>query len=152
MKFATSRSGWLAVTLAGTLALGACGDDPTGFEEHPEPEGVVLLLGGQVLASYDGSAWSGAVDLTVGQVTAQVTVQFVDDHGDPLEVDDEEYLDVIVGNTNVLEFQQTTPGGFGGTLRGKSAGQTTAVFRLMHGAVGAGHADFETAPLTVRVN
>lgn len=142
----------MAATLAGTLALGACGDDPTGPDDHAEPEGVVLRLNNQVLASYDGSTWSGEVVLTVGQETAHISVQFVDDHGDPLETDEDEYLDVVMGNTAIADFEQDTPGEFGGRLHGKSVGQTTAVFRLMHGAVGSGHADFATAPLTVRVN
>lgn len=152
MKFTLPRNGWLAATLAGMLVLGACGDDPTVPDDHAEPEGVVLRLNGQVLASYDGGTWSGEVALSVGQETGSITVQFVDDHGDPLEADDEEYLDVIMGNSSIADFLSDAPGAFTGRLSGKAVGQTFATFRLMHGAVGSGHPDYVAAPLTVRVN
>lgn len=154
MQSLQSKKGWLALSLAGALALGACGDDPTGLDDHAEPEGVVLRLNGQIVASYDGDAatWSGILQVAAGQETAHIDVVFTDHDGNALSHDDEEYLQVVMGNAAVATWGQDTPGEFGGHLVGVSGGQTTAVFRLMHGAVGAGHADFETTALTVRVN
>jgi hypothetical protein len=144
----------MSVLMAGTLVLGACGDDPTGLDDHAEPEGIVLRLNGQVLATYDGDTgqWSGNLTIGAGQETAHIDVEFVDHEGRALESDDDEYLDVVVGNGAIAEWEQDTPGEFGGHLKGKAPGQTTAVFKLMHGAVGSGHADFESPPATVVVN
>ena len=46
---------------------------------------------------------------------------------------------------------QDDPGGFAFHFLGGAAGETGFVFRLMHGALGSGHADFSTEPLRVRV-
>jgi len=141
-----------ALALLGSLAAGAC-SDPAGLDEHAEAEGAVLRLDGQVVARYDGDArrWTGELTVARGQTTGQIAVEFVDHDGKALATGSGFYLEVEVANTTVASFNQATPGGFSGTLQGKASGQTTAVFKLMHGSVGRGHSDFNTAPATVRV-
>lgn len=140
------------LTLWTLLSAGAC-SDPAGLDGHSEPEGVVLRIGGQVVASYDvdNRRWTGEVSVAAGQTTGQISVQFVDHDGRPISLGSGYYLEVEVGNTTVAAFNPTTPGAFTGTVQGKVAGQTTAVFKLMHGTVGRGHSDLSTAPVTVRV-
>lgn len=154
MQVIESRGAWPALSLAVVLALCACGSDPTGFDDHADPEGVVLRLNGQMVASYDGDArsWIGELAVGVGQQPASVSVLFVDHDGGEVQIEEDAYFEVIIDNTDVAAFVHDVPGGFSGRLQGRSAGQTTAVFRLMHGVLGLGHPDFETTPLTVSVH
>lgn len=143
-------------TFALLLALGvaACDDDPVDpDDDHAEPEGAQLVLNGQTVATYDGDdqSWTGTVTVAAGEETAHIAVTFVDHDGDPIELDDDMYLDVVVSDEMIAEFEQDEPGEFGGHLHGVSPGQTGVQFRLMHGAVGSGHPDFQTQPLTVTV-
>ena len=79
-------------------------------------------------------------------------MQFVDHDGHAVTVGDDFYLRVDVANESIAEFEQDTPGEFGGHLHGVAEGDTELTFSLMHGAVGSGHADFVTAPLHVHVH
>ena len=122
-------------------------DDASGVE------GVQLVLRTDTIAIYDGDTemWSDTVEVNVG-VGPHIDVQFVDHDGDAVELGDDYYLELESQDESIARFIQDDPGGFGIHIRGIAAGEETGmVFRLMHGAVGAGHADFETEPLRVRV-
>ena len=145
----------LAMVLVVPLALSAC-DDATGVEEGDhgeEVEGVKIVLSGAVIASYDGDtqSWTGELDVDVGEETAHMEVRFVDHDGDQVTLDSDFYLEVEVENEAIAEFQQDTPGEFGGHLHGVSEGETDVVFKLMHGTVGSGHADFVTTGVHAHV-
>ncbi len=145
----------LLLLTAGTLALNACSSSTEPEEEHGEEvEGVVLVLSGQTIASYDGDAgsWTGELEVEPGEETAHISVQFVDHDGLAVQLDDHFYLEVDIADESIAEFEQDTPGEFGGHLHGQGEGETTAVFKLMHGSVGSGHADFVTAPVHVHVH
>ena len=148
----------LALATAGLLVLAACGgDDPMepDHDDHAgEVEGVTLSLSGQTVASYDGDSgsWTGELEVEPGEETAHIGVQFVDHDGLAVSLDDDFYLQVDVANESIAEFEQDTPGEFGGHLHGVAEGDTEVTFSLMHGAVGSGHADFVTAPLHVHVH
>ena len=145
----------LVLLTAGTLALAACESSTEPEEEHgDEVEGVVLVLSGQTLATYDGDAgsWTGELEVEPGEETAHISVRFVDHEGTAVELDDDFYLEVNVEDESVAEFEQDTPGEFGGHLHGQAEGDTEITFSLMHGSVGSGHADFVTAPLHVHVH
>jgi len=149
-----------ALLTAGLLVLAACGDDGTmdpmdDHDDHAgEVEGVVLSLSGQTIASYDGhdGAWTGELEVEPGEETAHIQVVFVDHNQQAVALDDDFYLQVDVANESIAEFEQDTPGEFGGHLHGVAEGDTEVTFSLMHGAVGSGHADFVTAPLHVHVH
>lgn len=146
------RNGAFVLATAGAVALGACSDDPVGLEEHADPTGVELELNGVVIASYQaGAGWTGELEVLEGQETAHIDVRFVDADGDPIVLDDDVYLEVAIEDETIAVFEQDTPGEFGGHLHGVAQGETNAVFRLMHGAVGSGHADFETTSVHVHV-
>lgn len=140
------RRGAFAFTAAGTIALGACSDDPVGLDDHDDDiEAVELELNGVVVATYENGAWTGELEVTEGEETAHITVRFINHDGEEIVPDADTYLEVVIGDEAVAEFEQDTPGEFGGHLHGVAAGDTYAIFRLMHGAVGSGHPDFETA-------
>lgn len=150
------RNPLLALTLAGAVGLGACSDDPVGLDDDHEEdvEGLELVLNGQVIASYDGDdrTWTGELDVAEGEETAHITVRFVDHDGNEVAPEDDTYLEVDITDETIAEFEQDTPGEFGGHVHGIAAGETEAVFKLMHGEVGSGHADFETTAVHIHVN
>lgn len=154
MKTRSYRNSPLAVLAALALVLGACSDSMTEAEdEHAEPDGVELALGGQVIASYDGDTQTWSPDhLEVDEHQGHITVTFVDHEGDPIPIDDDLYLEVDSADPSIAEFEQDTPGEFGGHLHGEMEGETDLTFKLMHGAVGSGHADFVTQGLEVHVH
>ena len=146
------KRAWFATALVAALAVSACGDDPVDVDEHAEAEGVVLRLNGATIATYDEGTWTGELEVPVGTETAHIDVIFIDHDGDAIELDADFYLEVVVANEAIAEFEQDTPGEFGGHLHGEAVGETTASFSLMHGAVGTGHADFTAAGVHVHVN
>ncbi len=146
-----------AVLSASILVLAACGDnamEPDDDDHADEVEGVILVLNGQTVASYDGhdGEWTGELEVEPGEETAHISVTFVDHDMEEVHLDDDFYLEVEVEDESIAEFEQDTPGEFGGHLHGGAEGDTDIVFSLMHGAVGSGHADFVTAPLHVHVH
>ena len=53
---------WLAaIAILSVPALYGCEESMTEHEEHAEPEGVQISMGGRVVASYDGDTqqWTG---------------------------------------------------------------------------------------------
>ena len=136
------------------LVLGACSDPMEPDDDHAEPEGVELILGGSVIASYDGDTqtWTGELEVDEGEETAHISVRFVDHDGDPIPLDDHFYLEVDIEDESIAEFEQDTPGEFGGHLHGHMEGDTDVTFKLMHGEVGSGHADFITEPVHAHVH
>ena len=156
MKKFNCRKAVLALSMSAAVGLVACGDDPVSVEEeHGDGvEGVQLWLSGAMIASYDGDtqAWTGELEVDVGQETAHIDVRFVDHDGTEVEMDSDYYHEVDVEDEAIAEFEQDTPGEFGGHLHGVSEGETDVVFKLMHGAVGSGHADFVTTAVHAHVH
>ncbi len=136
------------------LVLGACSETVEPVEEHPEAEGVQLIMGGNVIASYDGETqtWTGELEVDEGEETPHIRVVFVDHAGNPVELEEDTYLEVDIEDESIAEFEQDTPGEFGGHLHGTAEGETGVTFKLMHGAVGSGHADFVTQPVHAQVH
>ena len=154
MKTWSYRNFPFAVLAALALLLGACSESMTEHEEHAEAEGVELVMGGSVIASYDGDTqtWTGELEVDAGEETPHITVRFVDHDGDAVPIDDDLYLEVDIEDESIAEFEQDTPGEFGGHLHGHMEGETDVTFKLMHGAVGSGHADFVTMPVHAHVH
>lgn len=152
MKTAHFKHPFTALIALGTLAFMACSSDPTGI--HSEPAGVELVLNGAVIATYqaDPPMWTGAMEVDVGMETEHISVYFLDDGGDRITFDADYYLEVEVTDETIAEFEQDTPGEFGGHLHGLAQGVTDVVFSLMHGAIGSGHADFATQAVVAQVN
>ena len=138
-------------TLVFALALAAC--DSTPPHDHHEPAGAELVISGQVVASYDAGTgrWTGELEVDVDEETPHIAVRFVNEEGDLID-DDDTYLEVDIEDESIAEFEQDTPGEFGGHLHGVSEGETDVTFKLMHGEVGKGHADFVTKPVHAHVH
>lgn len=143
----------LAVLLLPFVVV-AC-SDTTGLEENhgEEIEGVQIWLSGAMIASYDGDtgSWTGELEVHEGEETAHMDIRMVDHDGVEVELEADHYLEVDVEDESIAEFEQDTPGEFGGHLHGVAVGETDVVFKLMHGAVGSGHADFVTAAVHAHV-
>ena len=154
MKSLSYTKSMTTIALLLILALAGCSESMTEQEEHAEAEGVELVIGGAVIASYDGEtqSWTGELEVDVGEETPHITVRFVDHDGDAIPIDEDLYLDVDIEDESIAEFEQDTPGEFGGHLHGHAAGVTDVTFSLMHGSVGSGHADFVTTPVHAHVH
>ena len=149
---------WGLSLLAGSLLLSACGDSTT----EPEPpeyhaddvEGVQLVLSARTIATYDGPAgtWSDSFEIDAGELSGHIDVRFVDANGNAVQLGDDFYLEVESEDPSIASFIQDDPGGFAIHIQGVADGETGLVFRLMHGAIGSGHADFITAPFDVHVH
>ena len=103
-----------ALLSAGILALSACESATEPEEDHAEEvEGVMLVLSGQTIASYDGhdGEWTGELEVEPGEETGHISVRFVDHDGMAVELDDDFYLEVEVEDESIAEFEQDTPGG-----------------------------------------
>jgi hypothetical protein len=133
----------LAMLVVG-LALGAC-ENPVTPEHHEEPEGLVIRAGSTELIRVVGALGAGVVTgelaVAAGQQTPELTVTFIDEHGDDLAFDDEYSLDVASTSSATATWQGTPAEGFTGLVAGHAAGGTTLVFQLYHGPVGTGHAE-----------
>lgn len=146
--------GRLFAALLLPFVVAAC-SDTTGLEENhgEEIEGVQIWLSGAMIASYDGDtgSWTGELEVHAGEETAHMDIRMVDHDGVQVELESDHYLEVDVEDESIAEFEQDTPGEFGGHLHGVAVGETDVVFKLMHGAVGSGHADFITAAVHAHV-
>ena len=149
-----SFGGRLLAALLLPFVVVAC-SDTTGLEENhgEEIEGVQIWLSGAMIASYDGDtgSWTGELEVHAGEETAHMDIRMVDHDGVQVELESDHYLEVDVEDESIAEFEQDTPGEFGGHLHGVAVGETDVVFKLMHGAVGSGHADFITAAVHAHV-
>ena len=139
--------------MVSALALAACGTEPSD-DDHADPHGLELVIGGKVVASYDGDTqkWTGEMEVDVGEETPHITTRFVDDKGGAITPEDDWYLEVDVESESIAKFEQGKAGEFGGHLHGVSEGETDVTFKLMHGDVGKGHADFVTKPVHAHVH
>ncbi|MEX2048984.1 MAG: hypothetical protein WEB90_05345 [Gemmatimonadota bacterium] len=147
------RTPTTVLVVAGALGLAACEDDPTGLE-HTVPVGAELVMNGATIATFDAATglWTGEMSVNEGDETPHISVHFLDEDDERITPDSDNYLEVVVDDETIAEFEQDTPGEFGGHLHGIVQGETEVVFRFMHGAVGSGHSEFDTQAVVARVN
>jgi hypothetical protein len=141
------------LVLGAVLALGACDEDPVASDQdHSEPAQVEISIGDVVLARAFVGSSTGFIGAQVNQETADLNVVFLDDEAALVVPGSDEYLEVVVADESIAVWESDTIGGFTGRISGLSVGETTAVFRLMHGAPGTGHADFASHPVNIIIN
>ena len=121
------------------------------FGEKMEKFGLKSRLFAMAVLMPVAFSWTGELEVHEGEETAHMDIRFVDHDGDQVMLDSDMYLEVDVEDESIAEFEQDTPGEFGGHLHGVSVGETDVVFKLMHGSVGSGHADFVTAAVHAHV-
>lgn len=151
-----SASGLVTAVANGTATITATSGSASGSATvtvAQEAVAVDLIMRGQVIASYDGVTqfWTGELEVEEGEETSYISVRFVDDLRNELTIDIDQYLEVEVEDDSIAEFEQDTPGEFGGHLQGHMIGETDVSFMLMRGRVGSGHAEFGTGSVRVHV-
>lgn len=147
------RNVGLSLAVLGALTLAGCEDSPTEPEEHGDAASLRLVMNGATIASFSWTTntWTGEMEVEVGEETPHIDVEFLDEDGDVIDFDSDLYLEVDVEDEAIAEFEQDTPGEFGGHLHGEAEGETDVTFMLMHGAVGSGHVDLETTAVHAHV-
>lgn len=148
------RKAVMVLALVGSVALAGCEDNPMELEDHADAATMQLVMNGATIATFTWAtnSWAGEMEVEVGMETPHIDVRFYDADGDEIMYDTTEfYLMVEVEDESIAEFEQDTPGEFGGHLHGEAAGETDVTFSLMHGTVGSGHADLVTAAVHAHV-
>lgn len=144
-------SGRLAA-LSVLTVLSACSDSTGPDDDHHEPAGLRATIAGAVTVTINAARQvTGTFTVGVEQSTAPISVVFIDEEGDPIEVDDEEYLEVDIDGAATVSATQNPGGAFTFTLNGLAAGTTTLRLSLMHGTFPAGHPDYVSPNITVVV-
>ncbi|MGQ0813717.1 MAG: hypothetical protein ACT4O1_04560 [Gemmatimonadota bacterium] len=135
----------IAPLLALTLFAGACDDDPVDEGDEPNVGIVRLTVGTQTVTwtKATGAVTGGPIVLTANTNVA-VTAAFLLANGnsDPVVTAAEFRLEVEPASSNVTF---TSTGAFTGTLRGATAGTTTANFQLHHIPAGHDEMDFNVS-------
>lgn len=140
---------WSLLTVA-VLAVTACGAEAI-TEAEPEPEGLELRDGGQLVASVDANGTvTGSLTVAEGDETNDLTFVFTDADGNPLTIDTAEFfVGATVADEATALFHATAE--LEGHIQGIQAGSTTVVFHLMHppGANPHAHWSAPAIPITV---
>lgn len=112
--------------------------------EHTEPMGLQLVMNGETLVEYSDGQTDGQIDLDEGDVTALITVEFLNEEHKPIhdeDLGDEYSLGWDIENEDILGVESNDGDGrWSFHLIGKSAGTSRIQFQLLHGE----HSDFET--------
>lgn len=147
-KYTKSMIAFAAIALLGITTACTDSTEPNG-DEHAEADGLIIREGSTVLVEVLEQNVTGSLSVQEGQETAHLSVVFVDIDGDEITLDPADYfMQVTVADGAVAVFEQDTPGEFAGHFQGLSAGQTTLTFSVVHGQVGAGHADYISPAIT----
>lgn len=136
-----------SLIFAAALLIGcnnpASNDDD--HEEHSDPDRMEFIIDGESIASYTYSndSTEGHFDLQEGAETS-VTVEFFAEDGDEIhgeDLDEEYSLAWEIANPDIANIEQHDEDGrWSFHVAGKTSGETTVQFKLMHG----NHADFRT--------
>lgn len=139
-------------------SVAACGDNPVDGdeEEHSDVDGLRLILDGvEVYRVLDGQVSCQqepcGIDVTEGDETALITIEFLDDGGDEVHADDLEgefSLGYEIADSDIAEVEQHAEDGpWAFHVVGLQAGETKMQLELRHGDVSDEHGDFRTPPL-----
>jgi len=142
------------LTLIFSLAIftAAC-DNPAGSDEdhggeHTEPHAMELIMNGETVVEYVDGEVSGKFNVSEGQESARITVEFINEEGKPIhdeDLGDEYSLGWNIEDDQVVGIEQhDADGKWSFHLVGKSAGTSGVQFQLLH----SGHSDFETPAAT----
>lgn len=142
----------ILATLSVTALLAACGDSTGPDDDHAEPAGLRATLASAVVVSVNEARQvTGSFTVPEGQSTGPISVVFVDEDGDPLVPDDEEYLRIDIDGPATATATQTPGGAFSFQLNGLADGTTTLRLSLMHGTFPGGHPDYVSPNITIVV-
>ena len=117
-------------------------------EEHAEAEGLVLVLGGEEVVRVEEAEVTGSLTVGAGETTSDITVEFLDEDGNEVHVEDldeELSLNVDIRGSEIVTVASTGQWTF--TLEGDEAGDTAIRIQLLHDD----HADFTTPDIPITV-
>lgn len=137
----------VSILFSAVILLAGC-DNPASNDDdhdgHSDPHGVRFIMNDEVLLTYMEGDATGQFEVGKDRETAIITAEFLDEDGDEIhgeDLDDEFTLGWEIGNTDLVGIaQHEDDGRWDFRVVGKSAGETTVQFKLMHGE----HADFQT--------
>ncbi len=135
-----------------TLAT-ACGDDdPTGVDEEPEIDRVLLTVGTTTLTvPLNGAITGGPVSIRANTATP-VSARFVRQDGtdDPIVTSEADFqLRVVRVSGPALTFALSTANRFAGTITATGSGTAIVDPQLFH--VGENHDDFSRPGVSITV-
>ena len=146
----------IALTFAVLLLLAGC-DNPSSNDEdddhgeHSEPYSMEFIMNGDTIVSYIDGDVSGHFDVEEEHETSLITAKFYDEDGDEIhgeDLGDEYSLGWEIANSDHADIEQHDEDGrWSFHIVGKTAGETTAEFKLMHGD----HSDFSTDAIEIHV-
>lgn len=119
--------------------------------DHMDPDHVLVQVGGQTVAMATEATANGVLTVQADQILEPVSAIFVDGGGQTIDIPTGFWVDVRIADTTVAAFQPTEAGAASGELRGRQEGATAVEIWLMHGRVGRGHSDWESAPIPIQV-
>lgn len=145
-------SALFVLTLFSILLLNACGNPVSDDdeEEHADPVAAELEMNGEVIATYENGDIEGEIEVPEGEETSLITIYFLDDDGDRIDLDHESELslDWEVDDDEIAEVEQHEEDGqWSFHIHGESAGSTDVIFSIYHD----GHSDFDTGAFPIEV-
>jgi hypothetical protein len=136
----------IALTFTAILFSAGCSNPASNddHEEHVRPYSMEFIMNGESIVTYDSGNVSGHFDVGEDQETSLITAKFFDEDGNEIhseDLSDEYSLAWDITNTDHAEIKQHDGDGrWSFHIVGKSAGETTVQFLLMH----IDHSVFET--------
>lgn len=129
----------------------ACSNSTSGNEEeHPEPEGFVLKMNGQIIVEQlPDQSVTGEFQLTANDTTDLVTIFFLDHDSNEFQPEEaENSLDYEFDNEGIANFEQNAEDGkWSFLIHAEAEGTTNLRLKLMHN----GHEDFTTQYFPINV-
>ncbi len=137
------------MVLGSLLVLSSCKDNPVEEDDdHAEAEGLVLRSSGVDVVTVREGRVTGEITVRVNTSTDHLTVYFLDHNGNrfqPTEADKD--LRWVIADTTVAQIEREAGEKWDIHVHGKKVGQTNVELQLLH----AGHVDFRTPPIPIRV-
>ena len=147
--FAYRRHGVAVIVFLLMSGLVACSNPAEDdHEEHPDVAGLTLVLGGEEVVRVANAEVTGTLTVEAGETTSDITVEFLDEDGNEVHVEDldeELSLNVDIRGSEIVTVASTGQWTF--TLEGDEAGDTAIRIQLLHDD----HADFTTPDIPITV-
>lgn len=145
------RNAAMVFALVAAVGLSACRNDSVGIDDDLDHgvERIRLVVNSQIVAEFDGTSWTGELDVTAGTSTDRIGVRLVDHDGALVTPPSGIHLQVDITNGAIAQWaSQHSLSEFGGQLQGVAVGETAAVFKLMRGT----KVEYATGAVDVNVN
>jgi len=117
-------------------------------EDHAAAEGLVLYESGQEVVRYENGNVAGEITVRVGETTAPLAVQFMNDHAELFTPEEDHYSPGYeVADTTIARMTNVENDTWEFSVHGLKSGTTSVVIKIFHGE----HADFVSKSIPIRV-